>query len=160
PLLHLAQTGDMQSATPLSALTEEEERRLIDLLRGIGHLETTSLLLESLGRARPKSAAARSAYMEAVLVSAKQMLERCDWTAAGRLLTPLREVQAIPDMRAVLLNLVGCCECLGQEFKKGGEHFRAAQRLAKDDKCVLQNLALTQEWAGQHAEAEKYWDGY
>jgi Flp pilus assembly protein TadD len=159
-LLHWTQAGDAQAATLLCAMSDSDERRLIDVLRSIGHLETASLLLESLGRIRPQSAGARHAYVEAGLVRAKQMLERCDWAAAARQLTPLREMQTTAEKRCALLNLLGCCECLGQEFKQGAEQFRAAQRIAKDDVCVLQNLALIGEWTAQHADAEKYWDAY
>src|SRR5205807_899461 len=106
------------------------------------------------------SAAAQGARFEAILIKAKNMLERCDWGGAERALVSLKEETSVPEMRAALLNLLGCCSCLGQDFQKGARYFEAALRFGDSDACVQQNLALVHEWQGKHAEAEPYWNGY
>jgi Flp pilus assembly protein TadD len=149
--------ADSQAASILAEMNGVEEERLLDLLRSLGNPDLASALLQNWTAARTGAQEARFA---ALLVKGKRLLERCDWHGAEQLLSPLKETEASPEMQRLLLNFLGCCCCLSQDFERGLWHFQAALRLDKNDPCVQQNLALVHEWLGKHAEAQPSWNSY
>lgn len=149
--------ADSQAASILAEMNGAEEERLLELLRSLGNPDLASALLQNWTAARTGAQEARFA---ALLVKGKRLLERCDWHGAEQFLTPLKETEASPEMQRLLLNFLGCCCCLSQDFERGLWHFQAALRLNKNDPCVQQNLALVHEWLGKHAEAQPWWNSY
>jgi tetratricopeptide (TPR) repeat protein len=155
------QRSDGRAATLLADLTPNDEQRLLKILRSLGQLETVYTLLQTLTEARPRSAAVREAYVEAVLVKAKELMDRCAWTEAELLLRPLGREKAIGrNSQVALLNLLGCCACLTQDFEGAIKHFTAALKLAFNDARLHQNLALTYELKGDLLGADPYWNRY
>jgi tetratricopeptide (TPR) repeat protein len=154
--------GDEPDAdSNLTKMEETDEQNLLALVRAIGHLDTIETLLRTLAAARPASQAAYEAHCEVLLVKAKKLLDRYDWTAAEQLLLPLvNERRLAQTTRATLVNLLGCCACLGQNFDQGVKHFQAALGWAGEDARLRQNLALACEWQGDMAQAELHWDRY
>jgi Flp pilus assembly protein TadD len=153
--------ADAEAATLLADLTAADENRLLRILRSLGQLEIVHTLLRALSEARPRSAAVREAYVEAVLVKAKELVDRCSWTDAELLLRPLaREKAASRASQLALLNLLGCCSCLTQDFEGAIKHFSAAVKLAGSDARLYQNLALTYELKGDLIGADPYWNRY
>jgi tetratricopeptide (TPR) repeat protein len=153
--------GAAHADLTLAAMAGAEEQRLLEVVCGLGHLETAGNLLRALADALPDSPAVREAHTEAVLVGARPFLDRCDWAAAERLLKSVDE-HRIAD-RAVLtayLNLRGCCACLLQDADVGAHYFRTAVRKVLNDPRLQQNLALAHEWQGQHELAEPHWNLY
>ena len=65
-----------------------------------------------------------------------------------------------PPTHAALLNLLGCCGCLSQDFEEGLRYFAAAARLASSDAGIHQNLALAHEWRRDLGQAEPHWNRY
>ncbi|MBV9122516.1 MAG: hypothetical protein JO112_04010, partial [Planctomycetes bacterium] len=155
------QNGERCFDPALAAASAEEEQLLLDLVRGLGHLETSELLLKTLIAARPGSAAVRQANLETVLVQSKQLLDRCRWSEAGQLLAPwLADQTAPPSLQAALYNLAGCCACLLQDFEDGVRQFSAALRLLGQDARLHQNLALANEFQGNQDQADPHWNRY
>jgi len=153
------------SASPpialLKELTTADEQRLLQLLRSLSQLDTVHMLLKGLTEARPRSAALREAYFEVVLVKAKELIDRCAWTDAELLLRPLMyEKNGNRATQLVLLNLLGCCACMTQDFDSAIKHFSAAIKLAPNDARLHQNLALTYEWKGELPQADPYWNRF
>jgi tetratricopeptide (TPR) repeat protein len=148
-------------ATNLADLTPQDEQRLLKIIRSLGQLETALPLLQALNEARPRSAAVREAYVEVVLAKAKELMDRCAWTDAELLLQPLaREKGLGRNSQVALLNLLGCCACLTQDFDGAARHFGAAIKLATTDARLYQNLALTYELKGDLVGADPYWNRY
>jgi tetratricopeptide (TPR) repeat protein len=163
-----ASNGDVPESG-LAGMSRAEEQRLLELLCGLGQMETTYPLLRALADARPSSRAVQAAHLEAVLVQAKRLADRCHWTAAAQLLRPLARLigeGAAPGPTApratqvALLNLLGVCDCMTQEFDQGARHFAAAFPLAGDDAWLHQNLALAHELHDRLDEAELHWNRY
>jgi Flp pilus assembly protein TadD len=145
----------------LAELTSADEQRLLKVVRSLGQLDTVHVLLKSLTEARPRSTAVREAYLEAVLVKAKELVDRCAWTEAELLLRPLaREKSGNRTTQVALLNLLGCCACMTQDFDSAIKHFAAAIKLVSNDARLHQNLALTYELKGELAQADPYWNRY
>jgi Flp pilus assembly protein TadD len=146
----------------LDSLSDADERRLLQVVRSLGQLDTVHSLLRSLSEARPHSAAVRDAYIEAVLVKAKDLIDRCCWTEAELLLRPLARERGVGrDQQAALLNLLGCCACLTQDFAGAARHFAAAVKLNGADPRLHQNLALTFEHlSADLSEADPHWNRY
>jgi Flp pilus assembly protein TadD len=160
-LLQACGQGDGGAAAALADLTEKDEQRLLKFVRGLGHLETVHTLLKTLSEARPRSGAVHEAYLESVLVKAKELVDRCDWTEAELLLRPLlREKSANRHTQVAMLNLMGCCACLTQDFENALKHFSAALKLAANDARLHQNLALTYELKGDLTQADPHWNRY
>src|SRR5262249_17965742 len=88
-LLRTASRGDGRAAPELAELTASDEQRLLKVIRSLGQLDTVLNLLRALSRARPGSAPLKEAYVEAVLVKGKELIDRCMWTEAELLLRPL-----------------------------------------------------------------------
>jgi tetratricopeptide (TPR) repeat protein len=82
--------------------------------------------------------------------------------AADELLNSLgRTSDRMPaSIRAATLNLHGCCACLSQDLERGTQYFSEALSLAGEDPRLAQNLALTLEWQGQYAQADRHWERY
>jgi tetratricopeptide (TPR) repeat protein len=150
---------------PLWEMTEVEERRLLDLLRGIDHFEVVYPLLQKLAAARPGSTAIQTACFEVAVVQAKRLFDRCEWGAAGRLLADGvhgagKEPTTTRETRAAVANLVGCCACMEQDFERGIEQFTSAGRLAGPDPRIFQNLAVAHEWLGDLEQADLSWNRF
>jgi Flp pilus assembly protein TadD len=153
--------GDGRTTSALADLTPGDEQRLLKVIRSLGQLDTVHTLLRTLSEARPRSALVREAYLEAVLVKAKDLVDRCAWTEAELLLRPLaRERSANRNTQVALLNLLGCCACLTQDFEGAARHFNAALKLAANDARLHQNLALTYEFQGDLTQADPHWNRY
>jgi Flp pilus assembly protein TadD len=161
-LLRTCQKGENGSPDPrLSELTPAEENRLLRVLRGLGHLDTVHTLLRTLSEVRPRSPAIREAFIEAVLVKGKELIDRCNWTEAELLLRPLtRERGCARSLQTSLLNLLGCCACLTQDFDSAVRHFQAAIKLNPSDSRLHQNIALTYELQGDLSQADPHWNRY
>jgi tetratricopeptide (TPR) repeat protein len=153
--------GAPQPVHLLTGLTAADEQRLLKVLRSLGQLDTVHTLLKTLTEARPRSAAIREAYLEAALVKAKVLIDRCAWTDAELLLLPLaREKNDNRATKLVLLNLLGCCACMTQDFDSAITHFLAAIKLAPNDPRLHQNLALTYELKGELPQGDPYWNRF
>ena len=145
----------------LAELSEADEQRLLQVIRSLGQLDTAHTLLKTLTDARPRSTPVREAYLEAVLVKAKELIDRCAWTEAEMLLRPLaREKSGSRAIQVALLNLLGCCACMTQDFDGGIKYFSAAIKLTPNDARLHQNLALTYELKGELPQADPYWNRY
>jgi tetratricopeptide (TPR) repeat protein len=154
--------NDGSSYAPLlEDLTAVDEQRLLEVLRSLGQLDTVHALLKALTEARPRSTAVREAYLEALLVKAKELIDRCDWTEVELLLRPLaREKNGSRPTQLVLLNLLGCCACMTQDFDSAIRHFSAALKIAPNDARLHQNLALTYELKGELPQSDPYWNRF
>ncbi len=153
--------GAPPSVPLLAELTADDEQSLLQLLRSLGQLDTVHTLLKALSEARPRSAAVREAYLEAVLVKAKTLIDRCAWTDAELLLRPLERDKSVNRAtQLVLLNLLGCCACMTQDFDSAIKHFLAAIKLAPNDPRLHQNLALTYEFKGELPQSDPYWNRF
>jgi Flp pilus assembly protein TadD len=155
------ENGNAQEVSLLAELTSADEQRLLQVVRSLGQLDTVHSLLKALTEARPRSGLVREAYLEAVLVKAKELVDRCAWTEAELLLRPLsREKSGSRPTQIALLNLLGCCACMTQDFDSALKHFAAAIKLAPNDARLHQNLALTYELKGELPQADPYWNRY
>src|SRR5262249_22218859 len=77
------------------------------------------------------------------------------------LLRPLtREKGASRAAQVAILNLLGCCGALTQDFDSAARHFQAALKLSPNDPRLHQNLALCYELHGDMAQAEPSWNRY
>jgi len=145
----------------LADMTPDEENALIDLARGLGRLEVVLELLQVLAVARPTSVQAQEAYIEVVLLKARHLVDRCEWTQAEKLLQPFVREHGIGKANQVaLFNLLGCCTCLNQDSESAGEYFRDAIKLAPSDPRLQQNLALSLELDNRLFDAEPHWNRY
>lgn len=146
----------------LPDVTPEEEQHLLELAHNLGHPPTAVRLLSALSAGRPEDALLRATSLEAVLLQAKQLLERCDWNEAARILTPWVEAKdsASRPIQAALLNLLGCCACMSQDFPAGIHYFTSALQLINRDARLSQNLALAYEFQGRLSQAEPHWNWY
>jgi Flp pilus assembly protein TadD len=145
----------------LADLTDDDEGLLIDLARGLGRLEVVLEMLQVLAVARPTSSRAQEAYIEAVLVKARHLVERCEWTQAEQLLKPFVREHGIGRTNQVaLLNLLGCCACLNQDSETASDYFRDSIKLAPSDPRLQQNLALALELQNRLSDAEPHWNRY
>jgi Flp pilus assembly protein TadD len=150
-----------KAAAQLAELSQADEQRLLKVVRSLGQLLVVHQLLSVLATARPRSLPIREAYVEAALVKAKELMDRCNWTEAELLLRPLAQDRGISRSNQVaLLNLLGCCACLTQDFNGGISHFSNALKLAANDARLHQNLALAYELRGEVAQADPHWNRY
>ena len=158
-LLRISKTGQIHPL--LAELTPADEERLLSVIRGLGQMDLTCTLLSALLGTRPASEAIQEAYCEATLVRGKQIVDRCDWEEAERLLTPLvRDSRVKQATQAAFFNLIGCCACLSQDFEGGTRYFLAAAGLADADARICQNLGLVYEWQNQVPLADPHWNRY
>jgi Flp pilus assembly protein TadD len=145
----------------LTEMTPEDEQRLLRVIRSLGQLDTVHTLLKTLVSARERSPAVREAHVEAVLVKSKELMDRCHWTEAECLLRPLaRDKSAGRNAQVAILNLLGCCAALTQDFDGALRHFEAALKLAGNDARLHQNMALCYELRGDLSQADPHWNRY
>jgi tetratricopeptide (TPR) repeat protein len=145
----------------LNDLTPQDEQRLLKVARSLGQLDTVHTLLKALSDARPRSGPVREAYVEAVLVKAKELIDRCNWTEAELLMRPLsRDRSFSRNSQVALLNLSGVCSAMTQDFDTALRHFQSAIKLAPNDARLHQNVAITYELRGDLAGADPYWNRY
>jgi Flp pilus assembly protein TadD len=160
-LLRACKKNDERPDQSLADLSPQDEQRLLRVVRSLGQLDTVHTLLRTLADARPRSMPVREAYIEAVLIKAKEAMDRCHFTEAELLLRPLaRERGASRNSQVALLNLLGCCACLTQDFDGAARNFQAALKLAPNDPRLHQNLALTFEYQGDLPSADPHWNRY
>ncbi len=157
--------GDQRLDPVLGDMTSADEQRILKLVRSLGQLDTGLRLLQVLAASRPRSAPVQEAYLEAVLAKGKELVDRCAWGEAERLLTPLvRERPPVSSAArptlVALFNLLGCCACLNQDFDGAVRHFSAALKLTPKDPRIHQNLALAHELQGELLEADPHWNTY
>jgi Flp pilus assembly protein TadD len=154
-------TDTEKARTQLGELSQADEQRLLKIVRSLGRLEIVHQLLSVLSEARPRSMSIREAYIEAALVKAKELMDRCNWTEAELLLRPLALDRGISrPSQVALLNLLGCCACLTQDFNGGISHFSNAIKLLPNDARLHQNLALAYELRGDLGQADPHWNRY
>jgi hypothetical protein len=146
----------------LAAMDAAEEEQLLSLVRSLGHMDTVVTLIQALAVARPTSPAAHAARIEALMIKAKRLLDQCDPGGAERILLSLEmSLAEVPaSTRAALLNLLGCCGCLGQDPDRGVHYFEAALAIGGEDFRIEQNLALAHEWRDQPLVAVPHWERY
>jgi Flp pilus assembly protein TadD len=159
--------GEKERAAVLESMNAEEEQRLLGMLAGLGHFDSAYPLLRRLASVRPNSLAAQEAYLEAVLVQGKQLLDRGEWEEAKELLSPLARLAATHGSQTAprpthiaLLNLLGCCACMQQDFDQAVWYFKTALSRAGDDAWLHQNLALAYEWQNRLDQADTHWNRY
>jgi tetratricopeptide (TPR) repeat protein len=153
--------NDIRFDPVLQEMTVDEEARLLKVIRSLGQLDVVHPLLRALSAGRPRSVPVREAYIEAVLVKAKELMDRCNWTEAELLLRPLAgERGSSRGNQIALLNLLGCCAALTQDFDAAVHHFQSALRLNERDPRLHQNLALTYELKGELPQADPHWNRY
>jgi Flp pilus assembly protein TadD len=157
----LPEGNSAKAKAQLAELGQSDEQRLLKVVRSLGRLDVVHQLLSVLTSARPKSLPLREAYVEAALVKAKELMDRCNWTEAELLLRPLAQDRGVSRANQVaLLNLLGCCACLTQDFNGGISHFSNALKLSANDPRLHQNLALAYELRGELGQADPHWNRY
>jgi tetratricopeptide (TPR) repeat protein len=172
----------------LGSITAQEEQRLLDMIVGLNQFDVVYRLLAKLVSARPHSEAAFRAYIGAAMVQAKNLIDRCQWSDAEILLSPLRrrlensQVRLDPFYQIVILNMLGVAAMMTQDFERGLTHFRAAAEAFQRDfsspgpankterylnsqgvylgAWIEQNLALGNEWLGRMDIAETHWSRF
>lgn len=160
--------GSRDRETLLAGLDVAQEERLLQTLAGLGQLEVAYPLLCILARARPKSFAAQEAHLEVLLLQARQLVDRGQWEEARDLLAPKSRAAAEPlagnaaprPTHVALLNMLGCCACMLQDFDQAVSYFAAALGKVGNDAWLHQNLALAYEWLGRLEKAESHWNRY
>lgn len=185
-LLGRSDAADQGSA--LAAVTPSEEQRLLDMIVGLNQFEVVYRLLAKLVAARPSSESAFRAYIGAALVQAKMLVDRCQWSDAEILLSPLKrrldasQVQIDPFYRIAILNMLGVAGVMSQDFERGLTHFRAAADVFQRDfstpgpankteryvnpqgvylgAWLEQNQALANEALNRMDVAETHWNRY
>lgn len=160
-LLRNCKKGDGRIDPVLTDLHQNDENRLLQVVRSLGQLDTVHTLLKALSESRPRSAPVREAYVEAVLVKGKELIDKCLWTEAEILLRPVaRERGFGKTSQIALLNLLGCCAAMTQDYDSAITHFSQALKLAPEDARLHQNLALTYELEGSLQQADPHWNRY
>jgi tetratricopeptide (TPR) repeat protein len=171
----------------LNAISAEEERRLLDMIVGLSQFEVVYRLLSKLVSARPNSESAFRAYIGAALVQAKNLVDRCQWSDAEILLSPLKRrldsssIRLDPFYTIVLLDMLGVAAAMAQDHERALTHFRAASEVflrdvsatgaGKADRYLNpqgiylgawleQNLAIANEGLGRLDTAETHWNRY
>jgi tetratricopeptide (TPR) repeat protein len=160
--------GDQGHETVLAGMTQAEETGLLTMLGGLNQFEIAYPLLRKLASLRPHSPPAQEAYLEILLVQAKQLADRCHWKEANDLLAPLgRSLAGSSPNRTqrpthlALINLLGCCACMLQDFDQALSYFKAALKTASAETAwAHQNLALAYEWQGRLDQADTHWNRY
>lgn len=154
-------SGALITDPVLLDMTNEDEARLLKVLKSLGQIDIVQSLTKTLVDARPRSTAVRETNIEAVLVKGKDLLDKGAWTDAELLLRPMSsEKAATRTNQTALLNLLGCCNALTQDFDSAIRHFSAAVKLNNSDPRLLQNLALAHELSGDLQSADPHWNRY
>jgi tetratricopeptide (TPR) repeat protein len=160
-LSSIAPRGGTAPDTSMSELSATDEQRLLKILRSLGQLDTVHSLLKALSEARPRSGIIKEAYVEVVLVKARALIDRCQWTEAEILLRPFaRDRSFSRESLVALLVLLGTCSAMTQDLGGAIAHFTAALKLAPNDARLQQNLALVHEFQEELGQAEPYWNKF
>ncbi|MBX9679968.1 MAG: tetratricopeptide repeat protein [Gemmataceae bacterium] len=166
----------------LAAMTADEEARLLEVFAGLGQFEIAYQLLSRLVSVRSASPQAFAVWFGAVLVQAKQLVEKNQWEEAKLLLTPLRRrlessrVTIDPYCLISLYQMLGVCNAMLQDFDQAASWFRLAQEICARDAAggsrsinaqgvplmawIEQNIALVMEWLDRSDQAEAHWLRY
>lgn len=163
-----AANGQLGREQLLGALNSGQEQRLLHLLASLGQFEVAFPLLRELARVRPNSHAAQEAYLEFLLLEGRQFVDRGKWEDARDLLAPHARAAAEPAVgntppkptHIALLNMLGCCACMLQDFDHAVSYFTAALNKVGNDAWLHQNLALSYEWLDKLDKAEAHWNHY
>lgn len=173
--------GELQHT--LVTISADDEARLVDLLAGLGQFDIMLPLLKMLVELRPQSTFLWLTHFQTTLVQGKDLIDRCRWQEAQALLDPLVRMQIRPECqqqvspwRLALLNMLGTCACMNQDFERGLGFFRSAMELFQRDTrslgklvnvhgvsqeaCLEQNIALAFEFMGKLDKAETHWNRY
>ena len=151
----------LPQASAMSELSQADEQRLLKILRSLGQLDTVHRLLKALSEARPRSGLIKEAYIEVVLVKARALMDRGQWTQAEVLLRPFARDRSFSRENLVaLLVLLGTCAAMTQDLGGAVSHFTAALKLAPNDARLHQNLALVHEFQDQLHQAEPHWNKF
>lgn len=150
-----------QVSAVLADLSAADEQRMLKIVRSLGQLDTVHMLLKALSEARPRSPAVREAYVEAVLVKGKMLVDRCAWTEAELLMRPLvRDRGFSKNSQVALLMLLGTCAAMTQDFHGAMTQFNAALKVAPNDARLHQNMALTYELMGDLPQSDPHWNRF
>lgn len=177
-----------EQAYLLGTISLDDEQRLLEMIVGLNQFEVVYRLLAKLVGARPNSEAAFKAYIGAALVQSKILVDRCQWSDAELLLAPLKrrlessQVRIDPLYLIAILNMLGVCGCMAQDFERGLTHFRAASEAFQRDfsapgpanksdrylnsqgiylgAWLEQNLAIVNESLNRMDHAEQHWNRY
>jgi Flp pilus assembly protein TadD len=145
----------------LADLSPADEQRMLKIVRSLGQLDTVHMLLKALSEARPRSVAVKEAYIEAVLVKGRMLIDRCQWTEAEILLRPFaRDRSYGKNSQVALLTLMGTCAAMTQDFDGALTQFNAALKLAPNDARLHQNMALVYELQGDLGQADPHWNRF
>lgn len=144
----------------LETLNDQEEQRLIELVRGLGNLEVTHQLLRALAQTRPRSTRVFDALFDSALARGRELMGRCRWTETSWLLEPLTRERATRAQFAALHNLLGCAFFVTQDFDRAARHFLHAVKNLPRDPRLQQNLALGLEMNSELHDAEQHWDQF
>lgn len=186
-LLHLLPGGSppADAATTLADISDDEEKRLLDLIIGLGRFEVAYPLLSRLVSSRPASTQAFKEFFGAVLAQAKQFLDRNQWEEAKLLLAPVRRridqhrVSLDPMLLIALYQMLGVCSAMLQDLDQAVAWFRLAHDICSQQPgskpgpnqdvrffspqgtpqiaAIEQNLALVHEWLNKPQQAESHW---
>lgn len=138
---------------------ENDENQLLKLIRSIGHMDAVYALLKAFVSIRPQSSTVREAYYEGVLLKARYLMQRCNWSDAQNVLSTLVHQKNVSRSHQVAMqNLLGCCACVTQDFDKAIHHFQSALKIQPDDLRLNHNLALTLEFNARLNQAANHWD--
>jgi tetratricopeptide (TPR) repeat protein len=167
PLPKRQANGELVHEPLMPPLNPRDEQRLLGFIRGLGQFDVVFPLLRTLATACPNSLPVQEAFLEAGLVQAKKLAERCAWEEAEQLLAPLSRATtegqirtASRTLQVALLNLLGVCECMLQDFDRGLRYFGAALKLSGNDPWLHQNVALAYELQGRLEQADTHWNRY
>jgi tetratricopeptide (TPR) repeat protein len=177
-----------EAVATLSTISDEEEQRLLDLFIGLGRFEVAYPLLSRLVAGRPNSLRAFKEFFGAVLVQAKQFLERNQWEEAKILLAPVRRrieqhrAGLDPMLLIALYQMLGVCSSMLQDFDQAVAWFRLAHDICSQQPgskpgpdqdaryfspqgvpqlaMIEQNLALLHDWLNKPGQAEAHWKRY
>jgi tetratricopeptide (TPR) repeat protein len=153
--------GSLGQEPAFASLDSITEDRLLELIRGLGHLEAMSKLLDALLRARPGRALLRQACQEISLLNAYGAMERCDWTHAEKLLETLASSElASLELSPTLSNMLGCCAMMAKDYHRAALHFDEALQSFPADPSLEQNIALAHEGRAAWPIANKHWDRF
>ena len=174
------------AAAQLMGMSNPEEQRLLDLLVGLGRYEIAYPLLSRMLAARPQSGGVFRAFFGAVLVQAKQFMDKNQWEDAKILLAPLRRridqhrTALDPFLLIALYQMLGVCSAMLQDFSQAVVWFNLALEIGRKEAAdqthdvarwtsprgvpmvalLEQNLALVNEWLDRMPQAEPYWKRY
>jgi len=134
---------------------------VLKLFRSLGQIDTIMRLMQALSAARPGSGPIREAFIESVLVKARDLADKCAWTEADMVLrSVVKERNVSRHLQVALLNMLGVCSAMTQSYDDADNHFNAAAKLAPSDARIRQNQAINAEFRGNTNDAEKHWDRF